>query len=187
MMPALVGGGTGAASVVVVSAEQVEAVRRLIAIGAISTATVSAALGTSLAVGVDLPPELTDLIGEGPTADSMHATGRSGAGMARPPRHHVMPKEERKWFEDRGMTGDLDIDQFTVEMDEAEHQALHGGGNWRLGRTWPGEWNQRIMTVLRRAESTLGRRLRPDEILDRVAEEMRANDIPMDFVPYRSP
>jgi hypothetical protein len=38
-----------------------------------------------------------------------------GAGMNEPPRHHVLPKEFREWFEKRGFTGELDIDQFCVE------------------------------------------------------------------------
>lgn len=187
MMPAFVGGGSAAVSVITITAEQIAALRQLIAIGALSTAVVSATLGTSLAVGVELPPALGDLIGEGPEATAMHETGKAGAGMGRSPRHHVMPQEERAWFEDHGMKGDLDIDQFTVEMDTAEHQAIHGGGDWRLGRTWAGEWNRQIMTVLRDAERIAGRKLAPKEILDVVAREMRRYGIPMDFVPYRGP
>jgi hypothetical protein len=186
MMPGFVGGGS-AATAIVISAEQIATLRRLVAIGAMSTATVSAAFGTSLAIGLDLPQAVTDLVGEGPEAGAMHVTGKTGAGMARQPRHHVMPQEEREWFEERGMTGDLDIDQFTIDVDQAAHQAIHGGGNWRLGRRWPGEWNTRIMTELRNAEAVMGRVLRPNEILDVVARQMRLYKIPFDFVPYRSP
>ena len=187
MMPAFAGGGSASMAAIAISAEQVTTLRRLVAIGAISTATVSAAFGTSLAVGLDVPAALTDLIGEGPEAGSIHVTGKTGAGMARQPRHHVMPQEERPWFEDRGMKGDLDIDQFTVDIDEGTHRAIHGGGNWRLGRTWPGEWNTMIMRELEAAEAAAGRMLRPNEILDVVARQMRLYKIPFNFVPYRLP
>jgi hypothetical protein len=185
MMPAFVGGGSSALTTIVISAEQIAALRRLVAIGAISLAGVSAALGTSFAVNLDVPPAVIDLIGEGPTAGAMQVGGTRFAGLARGPRHHVMPQEERRWFEERGMTGDLDIDEFTVDMEEAEHQAIHGGGNWRLGRTWSGEWNRHIMGVLRQQEAQLGRHLNPSEILNIVGREMRVYGIPMDFVPFR--
>ena len=84
------------------------------------------------------------------------------------------------------MTGARDIDQFTVEMEQAEHEALHGGGRWRLGRTWPGEWNRYIMKTLRDTERAVGRKLRPNDILDVIAQEMRRHGIPLNFVPYRA-
>jgi hypothetical protein len=67
----------------------------------------------------------------------------------------------------------MSIDPFCVELEVAEHQALHGGGNWRLGRMWPGEWNQMIMRTLRDAEARAGRMLTQNEILDIVAAAMR--------------
>ncbi len=79
----------------------------------------------------------------------MRVTGRAGAGMAEPPQHHVLPREFREWFEKRGFTGEMSIDQFCVRMEQARHEAIHGGGNWRLGRIWPGEWNRMIMKALR--------------------------------------
>ena len=92
-----------------------------------------------------------------------------------------MPQEFREWFEKRGFTGEMDIDQFCVELEQAHHQAIHGGGNWRLGRTWPGEWNQMIMKALHEAETKAGRMLTRNEILNIVAERMRDYDIPMNF------
>jgi hypothetical protein len=82
----------------------------------------------------------------------MHETGKAGVGMAERPKHHVMPEEHREWFEQRSFTGDMDIDAFCVRLETAKHQAVHGGGDWHLGRTWPGEWNRMIMDVLQRAE-----------------------------------
>jgi len=115
----------------------------------------------------------------------MRETGRAGAGMAEPPRHHVMPKEFREWFENRGFTGEMDIDQFCVELQQAHHQAIHGGGDWKLGRRWPGEWNWMIMDRLSKAESEAGRMLTRNEVLRIVARNMRDYKIPMNFVSGR--
>ena len=68
----------------------------------------------------------------------------------------------------------MDIDQFCVEMEQAHHEAIHGGGDWKLGRTWPGEWNRMIMEALREAETEAGRMLTRNEILKIVAEHMKA-------------
>ncbi len=106
--------------------------------------------------------------------------------MAEPPRHHVLPKEFREWFEKRGFTGDLDIDQLCVKQEQAHHQAIHGGGNWKLGRTWPGEWNRMIMSRLREAEALVGRMLTRNEILELVAKNMRDYRIPMNFIRWRA-
>ena len=184
MVPAYAGFGAGGATAIVITAEQIAVLKQLVAVGAVSSAVlVAATSGTSFATG--LPPELVDLLGKGPTTGGMSVTGKTGAGMQAKPKHHVMPQEERAFFEQRGMRGDLDIDNFTVRLEQAEHQAIHGGGNWRLGRTWPGEWNQMIMTVLRETETRLGRMLRPNEILDVVAQQMGRYGIPMRFTRYR--
>ncbi len=62
-------------------------------------------------------------LGEGPEVNGIRETSRRGAGMARPVRHHVLPQEHRKWFEERGFVGDMDIDKFTIELDAATHEA----------------------------------------------------------------
>ncbi len=107
--------------------------------------------------------------------------------MAEPPEHHVLPREQREWFEKRGFTGEMSIDQFCVKLEQANHQAIHGGGNWRLGRMWPGEWNRMIMSELRDAETVAGRMLTRNEILKFVAKYMRDYRIPMNFSPWRGP
>ncbi len=76
------------------------------------------------------------------------------------------------------------IDQFCVRLEVERHQAIHGGGNWRLGRTWPGEWNQMIMNALRDAETATGRMLTRSEILKIVAHRMRSYNVPMNFTPW---
>jgi hypothetical protein len=132
-----------------------------------------------------LPQGVRDALGDGPEVRAMHETGRTGAGMAESPGHHVLPDEHRVWFEKRGYTGAMDIDQFCVKLETAKHQAIHGGGNWRLGRTWPREWNQLIMRLLHEAEAKAGRMLTRDAILKIVAREMRRHKIPMNFTPGR--
>jgi hypothetical protein len=191
-MPLMVGAGGGAAAMgqIVVSAEWIAAIKHLIEIGAITAAGAAELLRAqgfthAMAQVSDLPPEVKDMLGEGPTTDGMKVTNASGAGVSRPPRHHVLPKEERKFFEERGFTGDLDIDNFCVELQAAEHQALHGGGDWKLGRTWVGEWNRLVMARLRDLEALLNRKLKLAEVMGEVQKLMKERDLPINFVPYR--
>ncbi|MFP2905585.1 DUF2380 domain-containing protein [Pyxidicoccus sp. 3LFB2] len=176
---------------IVVSSEWVERMRQLVQAGVISVPVVSAAVrihaGQVMMAQAhrELPQGVRDALGDGPEVGAMHETGKTGAGMAEPPRHHVLPREHREWFEKRGFTGELSIDHFCVKMEAAHHQALHGGGDWRLRRVWPGEWNRMIMGELRDAETALGRMLTRNEVLDIVAYRMRINDIPMHFTSWR--
>jgi hypothetical protein len=181
--------GVMAGSRLVVSAEWVEMMRRLVQAGVLSASAVSAAVrihaGVMMAQGSgDLPKGVREALGEGPEVRGMHETGRAGAGMAEPPEHHVLPREFREWFEKRGFTGELSIDQLCVRMERASHEAIHGGGNWKLGRTWPGEWNRMIMGALREAEYEAGRMLTRSEILKVVAGYMKEYKIPMNFTPW---
>ncbi|MGZ3459145.1 MAG: DUF2380 domain-containing protein, partial [Archangium sp.] len=168
-----------------------EMMRHLVRAGVLSLPVVSAAVRIQAGQVMlaqahgELPQGVREALGDGPEVRAMRVTGKAGAGMANPPQHHVMPKEFREWFEQRGFTGEMDIDEFCVELEQAHHEAIHGGGNWRLGRTWPDEWNQMIMRVLRQAESKAGRMLTPNAILKLVAREMRRYKIPMNFVPGR--
>lgn len=57
--------------------------------------------------------------------------------------------------------------------------------HWKLGRTWPGEWNRMIMKALRDAETSTGRMLTRNEVLTLVAKSMRDYRIPMNFTPWR--
>jgi hypothetical protein len=178
-------------SQVVVTAEWVEMMRRLVQAGVLSVPVVSAAVrihaGQVLMAQAhgSLPQGVREALGDGPEVRGMRVTGKTGAGMAESPEHHVLPDEFRKWFEKRGFTGAMSIDQFCVKLEQAHHQAIHGGGNWRLGRLWPKEWNRMIMGVLREAEITAGRMLTRNEILNIVGENMKLYDIPMNFIPGR--
>ncbi len=78
---------------------------------------------SAMAQASDLPQSVKDLLGEGPTTDAMKVTSSTGAGVARPPRHHVLPQEKRAFLRTRGFTGDLVDIYFTVEMESANHQA----------------------------------------------------------------
>ncbi len=184
-------GGVMMGSQVVVTAEWVEMMRRLVQAGVLSVPVVSAAVrihaGQVMMAQAhgDLPQGVREALGDGPEVRGMHETGKAGAGMAERPQHHVLPQEEREWFEKRGFTGAMDIDQFCVKLEQAHHQAIHGGGNWRLGRMWPNEWNQMIMRALTNAEREVGRMLTRNEILNIVAERMKRYDVPMNFTPWR--
>ncbi|NTX04762.1 DUF2380 domain-containing protein [Myxococcus sp. CA040A] len=185
-------GGVMAGSRIVVSAEWVEMMRRLVQAGVISVPAVSAAVrihGGQVMMAQahqGLPKGVRDALGDSPEVRGMQVTGRAGAGMSEAPKHHVMPKEHREWFEQRGFKGDLDIDQFCVRLERAHHEAIHGGGNWKLGRIWPDEWNRRIMRTLNDAELSAGQKLTRNEVLSIVAENMRLYDIPMKFTKGRS-
>ncbi|HWO21849.1 MAG TPA: hypothetical protein VNO30_23930 [Kofleriaceae bacterium] len=183
-------GGVAALGQIVVSAEWIAAIRNLVEIGALSAAGAAEVLRVrgvtaAMAQATDLPQAVKDLLGEGPTTEAMKVTNATGAGVARSPRHHVLPQEHRAFFEERGFTGDLDIDNFTVELETAHHQAQHGGGNWQMGREWPGEWNQLLMNRLREQEFEVERRLTVAEIMKSVEVLMKLRDIPLRFVPYR--
>jgi hypothetical protein len=182
-------GGVMAGSRIVVSAVWVEMIRRLVQAGVLSVPVVSEAVrihgGQVLMAQGNLPKGVREALGDSPEVHAMRETGRAGAGMAARPKHHVMPGEHREWFERRGFTGDMDIDEFCVRLEQAHHEAVHGGGDWRLGRTWPGEWNRMIMEALLKAEAKAARRLTRSEILNIVAENMQDYGIPMKFVSGR--
>ncbi|WP_371746029.1 DUF2380 domain-containing protein [Myxococcus sp. CA040A] len=184
-------GGVMAGSSLVVSAEWVEMMRRLVQAGVISMPVASAAVrihaGQVLMAQShrDLPKGVREALGDSPEVRGMHETGKAGAGMADAPKHHVLPREHREWFEQRGFKGPMDIDQFCVRLEKSHHEAVHGGGDWRLGRTWPKEWNQMIIRALRDAEFEAGQKLTRDEILKLLARYLRDYDIPMNFTPGR--
>ncbi|RYZ42655.1 MAG: DUF2380 domain-containing protein [Myxococcaceae bacterium] len=180
-------GGVMMGSRLVVSAERVERMRELVRAGVISAPVVSAAVRLQAGPMMmaqshrDLPPGVRDALGDGPEVRAMHETGRAGAGMSEAPKHHVLPREHREWFEKRGFKGALDIDQFCVRLEQSHHEAIHGGGDWRLGRMWPNEWNQMIMRTLIKAEREAGRVLTRNEILNIVADSMKDSGIPLKF------
>jgi hypothetical protein len=176
---------------VVVSAEWVEMMRRLVQAGVISAPAVGAAVRihagqVMMAESHDqLPPGVRAALGDGPEVRGMRVTDKAGAGMAEPPEHHVLPREFREWFEQRGFTGEMSIDKFCVRMERASHEAIHGGGNWQMGRMWPGEWNRMLMNELQKAETKAGRMLTRNAILNIVAKRMKDYSIPMKFVSWR--
>ncbi|RKH62866.1 DUF2380 domain-containing protein [Corallococcus aberystwythensis] len=184
-------GGVMMGTRIVVTAEWVERMRKLVQAGVISAPVVSAAVrihaGQVLMSQAkqDLPKGVREALGDSPEVRAMHETGRAGAGMSSAPKHHVLPQEHREWFEKRGFKGEMDIDQFCVRLEQSHHEAIHGGGDWRLGRTWPREWNQLIMRLLKNSERATGRTLTRNEILKTVAENMKFYGIPMQFISGR--
>jgi hypothetical protein len=148
----------------------------------VSAVSVGAGATGAFAMGIE---DVKGLLGEGPEVEAVRERDPRGTGVVRPPRHHILPQKFRSWFERRGFRGQNNIDRFCVELDEAGHQALHGGGDWRLGRTWPNEWNNRIMRELMETESYLGRRLTSDEIITIARELMVEYGIDKPFVSFR--
>jgi hypothetical protein len=124
-------------------------------------------------------------LGEGPQRAAVNEATKSRAGAGRPPRHHVFPQEKRSWFQRRGFRGKHDIDQYTIPQSQGEHQAIHGGGKWKLGREWEGEWNNKIMDHLRKAERLKGSRLTRDEIIAEGRKLMRKYGLKGRFKPYK--
>jgi len=163
---------------------------RLVRAGVISLPAISAAVrihGGQVMMAQangDLPQGVREALGDSPEVRGMQVTGRAGAGMSEAPKHQVLPREHREWFEKRGFKGDMAIDQFCVRLEQAHHEALHGGGNWRLGRTWPGEWNRMLMEALNDAETAAGRMLTRNEALEIVADRMRRYEVPMKFTRW---
>ncbi len=127
-----------------------------------------------------LPGNIGWRYGEGPEIDAINPTTPYRGGFARPPKHHVFPQAERTFFEERG----VDIDDFARTLDEATHQAIHGGGNPNLGRMWNGEWNNQIMKRILDRERDLGRTLTPQEIGNVGSQMMKDYGIEGNFVPY---
>jgi hypothetical protein len=120
-------------------------------------------------------------------AQSRSARTARSAGIGRPHRHHLLPQEHKKWFQQRGFPGN-DIDNYCIELPEALHQAEHGGGNWlKARRLWAdGEWNTVLMESLNKGELVLGRKLTKHDILAIMNElrgERELGHLPI--VPYR--
>jgi hypothetical protein len=124
----------------------------------------------------------------------MQATSARGAGVTKnglTERHHVLPREHREWFQERGFPGN-DIDAYCVTLDIPDHQALHGGGDFHLGRAWEKEWNKAVKNKLDEAEErvqrTHGRKLNREEVLAIIHKLM--DDSPIlkgrSFIHYRA-
>jgi RHS repeat-associated protein len=79
----------------------------------------------------------------------MKLTNTTGAGAARPPRHHIFTQENRAWFKERG----VDIDRYTLELSQGEHSAAHSMG-----------WNKEVQQFIDQ-EALWGSKYTPREIL----------------------
>jgi hypothetical protein len=91
----------------------------------------------------------------------------------------------RDWFADHG----IDIDDYTIELDRATHEAIHGGGDWKLAREkCDGEWNREMKKRITRFEHELrrteGRDMTKDEILSIAQTMLEQRNLPSEFVRY---
>lgn len=127
------------------------------------------------------PEEAASRLGDdGPEVQAVTARpNKSSAGVVAESgqvathQHHVFPEEYRVWFRERG----VDIDDYCIELTPSEHQAQHGGGDWRRARDVAknipeAEWSAGIMDRLRQVElakqgvtGASQARLTPEEII----------------------
>ncbi len=122
-------------------------------------------------------PQVAEALEEGLITE----TNAYRAGVTRPPRHHVFPQARRGWFSQRG----VDIDRYTLPLDESTHQALHYGGGPGKGGGW---WNDTIIGRLDAREAALGRQLTPREILAIGAQLRREAGLShVKVIPYGAP
>jgi hypothetical protein len=120
-------------------------------------------------------------------AGHMQPVGKTAAGMAEKPQHHIFPRElEKKGFwRERGFKPN-EVDEYCVELPEYEHQAQHGGGDPWLGRReWKGEWNSEITARILEREQELGRKLTKREVLALGKKLQRERGIDLTYVKWR--
>ncbi|AFE05964.1 hypothetical protein COCOR_04685 [Corallococcus coralloides DSM 2259] len=95
-------GGVMVGSRMVVSAEWVEMMRRLVQAGVISVPAVGAVVliqggqVTMAQAHQDLPKGVREALGDSPEVRGMQVAGRAGVGMSDAPKHHVLPQEHRE-------------------------------------------------------------------------------------------
>jgi hypothetical protein len=114
-------------------------------------------------------------------------------GITRPPRHHALPQEEIKFFQERGFPG-RDIDKYCIEMSTLDHEMIHGGNQSLARQHWKQqEWSTALMQRLRFDEVELQVKQGADAKLSRAmilrrVEEMRVkfNIADRPFIDYRA-
>ena len=98
--------------------------------------------------------------------DAEKGVGRRKANAyPRDPLHHLLPQEYRDWFAERG----IDVDDFTVNLSEGDHSALHT-------MKWNEEWEKFI-------DANPG--ATPDDVwnkMDDMMKKYKIDDLPIE--PY---
>ena len=124
--------------------------------------------------------------GDSHTADvlSQHGTSTLHAnrlGITRTPRHHLLPQEHIEFFEKRGFKN-REIDDFCIEVTEAEHYILHSRHR---------DWSKVLMRRLQDREQILSAingqstELNRSEVLQIMHDTMEDFDIAdLEIVPY---
>jgi hypothetical protein len=113
-----------------------------------------------------------DKMGTGPEVAGVRVGNAVGAGVVRPPQHHVLPQEKRAWFAAFG----VNVDEFCVNVDQAHHEALHKMG-----------WNEQIMDAMEKAKAAAGGKL-TRKLIEKTAREVmgRFKIAHLPFVKYGS-
>lgn len=127
--------------------------------------------GTIARAGKDpLRSNTRDALGGGPTTAGMRVGNAQQAGVTRTPRHHILPREHRAWFAERG----VDVDAYCVELSQGDHTAIHTLG-----------YNPRVMDEMNKAEARQKRKLKKAEIIAIAKDVMAEFKLKGPFVPYR--
>jgi len=134
----------------------------------------------------DLPSRHGDLLDEhqdGITVRSHSDAQQSGIvpdeGAVYNDQHHVFPDEHREWFGDsENVQQFFDVDDFTLDIEHELHGTMHAGRG-----QWEGEWNTRILAVLKEARKNSPRALTVDEMKTIARRELDRFDVPSD-APY---
>ena len=137
--------------------------------------------------GRRMPPEME-------ADNGMSVLDEARLDITRSPRHHTLPQEHIKFFQERGFSG-REIDRFTVQLDKLEHDVVHGGNQALARKHWPSrEWNTELMARLREQEGILQAEQGPEAKLSRktilkAMEKLRTEfDIgTQPYVHYRAP
>jgi RHS repeat-associated protein len=131
-----------------------------------------------------LPGRVRAQLGEGPEAAAVRSTTAQRTGNVASPQHHVFPQQMRSQFEARGFTGANDIDNYTVTLDRAHHEAIHAGGDAPWAAGW--SYNQVFRRELGQFETdVVGRQATFDEVFDIGLDMMRRYRISGPFERWR--
>jgi hypothetical protein len=128
------------------------------------------------------------------TENGMSVLDEARLDIMRSPRHHTLPQEHIKFFQERGFSG-REIDRFTVQLDKLEHEMVHGGNQALARKHWPErEWNTHLMELLTAREHQLQLQKGPQakisrETILRIMENARSKfDIAKEpYVHHRAP
>jgi hypothetical protein len=115
-------------------------------------------------------------------------------GILRRPRHHLLPVEQREFFQAHGFPGN-DIDRYCLDLGVLQHELVHGGNQPLARVNWQDhEWNTELMRQIKDAEVAIKARFGPTAtisrrqiltIMERLRPSFQIDGLP--YVHYRAP